>query len=115
MAALPLPEEKQQKLSEQKRKPQHIAERDVSPQAKKQKSGEEVKVKKEKEMDEKQAGPAEQWTEADKAAFMQHLPEAGKDWHALAAHIESKTPDQVEQYYLRYRHRFGLDDLLDAA
>ena len=107
-------QQQQQQKPEQKRKTQHVAEPAAPPQAKKQKKSESVEVKKEMETDQKRSEPAEQWTEKDKAAFMQHLPDVGKDWHALAARIESKTPDQVEQYYLRYRHRFGLDDMLDS-
>jgi hypothetical protein len=52
------------------------------------------------------------WTEEEKEAFTDALIQYQKDWRAISERVHSKTPAQCKQFFINYRKRLGLDDLV---
>jgi hypothetical protein len=58
------------------------------------------------------SGRGQKWNDAEKATFLDHFSQVGKNWHALASAIPGKTPSQIKNYYQNYKVRLGLNDIL---
>jgi len=55
----------------------------------------------------------QKWVPSEKKLFLSLFASYGKDWLAIAGTIKTKTVSQVKNYYQNYKHRLGLNEILE--